>query len=435
MLETVIITVCFLILGILIGYWLCKNAGKGMAENQLLLKQEIEMFRDKEQKGQEEKIELIKEAERLKETVHSMQEKLDTQKLEIEEMHKTLTDQFKNLANEILEDKSRRFTETNQLNIEKILQPLNKDIEEFRKKVDEVYNKEATERTVLERKIADLVTLNNQIREDAVNLTNALKGNSKTQGDWGEMILERILENSGLTNGREYFIQETLKDEDGKAVRTENGAVMRPDVVVVYPDNRKVIIDSKVSLKAYVDYCDASTDAGRDVAQKAHLHSVRKHIDELADKDYSTYARGTLDFVMMFIPNESSYVLAMQADRNLWTDAYKKRVLLLSPANLIVSLKLTADLWSREYQSRNALEIAERGALLYDKCVAFLSSFTAIGDNLKKTQDSYEQAMNRLQSGNGNLISQAIKLKDLGVKSQKNNKEIPAILTKNMEQE
>lgn len=435
MLETVIITGCFFVLGVLLGYWLSRSGVRGMKEQQALLKQEMEMFRDKEQRVQEEKIELVKEAERLKETVRTMQEKLDTQKQEIGEMHRTLTDQFKNLANEILEDKSRRFTETNQLNIEKILQPLNKDIEEFRKRVDEAYNKEATERTVLERKIADLVTLNNQIREDAINLTNALKGNTKTQGDWGEMILERILENSGLTKGREYFIQETLKDDDGKVIRAENGGAMRPDVVVVYPDNRKVVVDSKVSLTAYVEYCDAATDAEREAARNRHLHSVKKHIEELAGKDYSAYTQGTLDFVMLFIPNESSYVLAMQADRNLWAEAYKKRVLLLSPANLIVSLKLTADLWSREYQSRNALDIAERGALLYDKCVAFLSSFTMIGDNLKKTQDSYEQAMNRLKSGNGNLISQAIKLKDLGIKSQKNNKEIPAVLVKDMEED
>ncbi len=392
-------------------------------------------MREKEQQLQNEKLQLISETERLKESGRQMEEKLTFQKQEMGEIREMMTAQFRNLAGEILEDKSRRFTETNRENIEKILQPLNKDIVEFRKKVDEAYHKEATERTVLERKIAELVQLNNQIRVDAVNLTNALKGNVKTQGDWGEMILERILENSGLTKGREYFVQETLKDENNRVLHNENGGMMRPDVMIVYPDNRRVIIDSKVSLTAYVNYCNSETDAMREVALKEHLHSVRKHIDELANKNYDSWAGGTLDFVMMFIPNEASYVLAMQHDSSLWSDAYRKRVLLLSPANLIVSLKLTADLWSREYQNRNALEIADRGAKLYDKCVSFLESFTSIGDSIRKTQTVYEQALGRLSTGGGNLISQTLKLRELGVKSKKGEKEIPKELLPDEEQE
>ena len=392
-------------------------------------------MREKEQQLQNEKLQLISETERLKESGRQMEEKLTFQKQEMGEIREMMTAQFRNLAGEILEDKSRRFTETNRENIEKILQPLNKDIAEFRKKVDEAYHKEATERTVLERKIAELVQLNNQIRVDAVNLTNALKGNVKTQGDWGEMILERILENSGLAKGREYFVQETLKDENNRVLHNENGGMMRPDVMIVYPDNRRVIIDSKVSLTAYVNYCNSETDAMREVALKEHLHSVRKHVDELANKNYDSWVGGTLDFVMMFIPNEASYVLAMQHDSSLWSDAYRKRVLLLSPANLIVSLKLTADLWSREYQNRNALEIADRGAKLYDKCVSFLESFTSIGDSIRKTQTVYEQALGRLSTGGGNLISQTLKLRELGVKSKKGEKEIPKELLPDEEQE
>ena len=371
-----------MLVGMLLVFALMRGGKKPLEVQLSLMNEEVIRLREKEQQLQNEKLQLISETERLKESGRQMEEKLTFQKQEMGEIREMMTAQFRNLAGEILEDKSRRFTETNRENIEKILQPLNKDIAEFRKKVDEAYHKEATERTVLERKIAELVQLNNQIRVDAVNLTNALKGNVKTQGDWGEMILERILENSGLTKGREYFVQETLKDENNRV-----------------------------------------------------LHSVRKHIDELANKNYDSWAGGTLDFVMMFIPNEASYVLAMQHDSSLWSDAYRKRVLLLSPANLIASLKLTADLWSREYQNRNALEIADRGAKLYDKCVSFLESFTSIGDSIRKTQTVYEQALGRLSTGGGNLISQTLKLRELGVKSKKGEKEIPKELLPDEEQE
>lgn len=434
MMEVVIWFVGMLV-GMLLVFTLMRGGKKPLEVQLSLMNEEVIRLREKEQQLQNEKLQLISETERLKENGRQLEEKLTSQKQEIGEIREMMTIQFRNLAGEILEDKSRRFTETNRENIEKILQPLNKDIAEFRKKVDEAYHKEATERTVLERKIAELVQLNNQIRVDAVNLTNALKGNVKTQGDWGEMILERILENSGLTKGREYFVQETLKDENNRVLHNENGGMMRPDVMIVYPDNRRVIIDSKVSLTAYVNYCNSETDAMREVALKEHLHSVRKHIDELANKNYDSWAAGTLDFVMMFIPNEASYVLAMQHDSSLWSDAYRKRVLLLSPANLIASLKLTADLWSREYQNRNALEIADRGAKLYDKCVSFLESFTLIGDSIRKTQTVYEQALGRLSTGGGNLIAQTLKLKELGVKSKKGGKEIPKELLPAEEQE
>lgn len=432
--EMVVLLGGMLVTGVVV-FGVCR-LGRKATETQLsLMNSEVQRLREREQRLQDEKLALVSEVERLKENLRLTEERVVSQKKEMGEVGQLLADQFRNLATEILEDKSKRFTETNRENIEKILQPLNKDIEEFRKKVDEAYHKESTERTVLERKIAELVQLNNQIRVDAANLTNALKGNAKTQGDWGEMILERILENSGLTRGREYFVQETLKDEANRTIHGENGNLMRPDVMIVYPDNRKVIVDSKVSLTAYINYCNAETDAERDLALKAHIQSVRKHIDELSGKNYCAWAGGTLDFVMMFIPNEAAYVLAMQTDSALWNEAYRKRVLLLSPANLIVSLKLTADLWSREYQNRNALEIAERGAKLYDKCVSFLESFTAVGENIRKTQEVYEQACSRLKTGNGNLIAQTMKLKELGVKSKKGSKEIPQELADGAETE
>ena len=424
--EVFLLVFAGLVVGIGVGILLLFLGRKGDRARVEWLEQLVHSLQEKEQKNLFEQQELLKETERLREKLYLTEEKLTTQKKESGELQQLLMDQFKNVAADILEDKSKRFTETNRENIEKILQPLNKDIEAFRKRVDEVYHKEATERTVLERKIAELVQLNNQIRLDANNLTNALKGNSKTQGDWGEMILERILENSGLTKGREYFVQETLKDESNRVIYSDSGQMMRPDVLMVYPDGRKVVIDSKVSLTAYVNYCNAETESEREIALKAHLQSMRKHIDELSGKNYSAWVEGTLDFVMMFIPNEASYVLAMQTDPNLWSEAYRKRILMLSPANLIVSLKLTADLWSREYQNRNAMDIADRGAKLYDKCVSFLESFMAIGEHIHKTQEVYEQSLNRLKSGNGNLISQTLKLKELGVKSKRGSKEIPS---------
>lgn len=419
MVSEVIFLLGGVVSGSLFGYLWMRGVNKEWKTKVYLLKEENVVLKGREKEISEKLLFLVKENERLKENLRLTEEKLRAQKEEIKGMQQMFSEQFKNIASDILEEKVRRFTESNRENIGKVLEPLNKDIQEFRKKVEETYYKEATERTVLERKIAELVQLNNQIREDAVQLTQALKGNSKTQGDWGEMILERILENSGLTRGREYFIQETLRDKENRVVRGENGMAMRPDVIVVYPDKRKVIIDSKVSLTAYAGYCSAETEEERKIALRAHLQSVRRHIDELSGKNYCDWCEEALDFVMMFIPNEASYVLAMQHDTALWNDAYRKRVLILSPSNLIVSLKLTADLWSREYQNRNAQEIAERGARLYDKCMALFESMKAVGDNLQRTRDSYDQALNRLKEGNGNLISQTLKLKELGVKSRK----------------
>jgi DNA recombination protein RmuC len=373
------------------------------AEENDKYKVEIKEYQTALSESKERGVEFDKENKYLKEM-------LEKQKAEIEDLGKKFTNEFKILADGILEDKSKRFTEMNQANIEQILKPLGENIRTFQKKVEEVYDRESKERFSLGKEVEKLVVLNQKISEEANNLTNALKGQVKQQGNWGEMILESILEKSGLVKDREYFVQESFKDEEGKR--------FQPDVIVQYPDNRKVIIDSKVSLVAYERYCssDSSDEQQKELAN--HIRSIRSHIDILSSKRYQDLV-GSLDFVTMFLPVEPAFILAMQADQDLWNYAYSRGVLLLSPTNLIAALRLIHNLWQREYQNRHALEIAERGGLLYDKFVGFVDTLTSVGDNLMRSQKSYEQAMNQLAVGRGNLVAQTQKLKDLGAKAQK----------------
>jgi len=365
------------------------------------------------------------ELQTLREEVHLrrsendvLREKNETIKREIEGLGEKYAGQFKILANEILEDKSKRFTEENQKNIRLILDPLNTDLKEFRKKVEETYEKENKQRFSLEERIRELVQLNNKISEDANNLTNALKGNRKMQGDWGEMILETILQQSGLTEGREYTKQTTLRDASGEVMKNEEGGAMRPDFIIWYPDKRQLIIDSKVSLNAYERFSSAETETLQKQALEQHLHAIYQHIDTLSKKQYHALA-GAADFVMMFVPIEPAYLLAMQADQSLWNYAFRKRIILISPTNLIAAIKLIAEVWKKDEAGKNAALIAERGKKLYEKFVGFVESLEGIGDGLQKAQDNYQTAMNRLQTGRDNLILQSEKLRRLGIDTQK----------------
>ncbi len=346
-----------------------------------------------------------------------LKESLEKQKKDLEAIGEQFSKEFKLLADQILEDKSQRFTKINIETIDRLLKPLDENIKQFQKQVQEVYEKESRERFSLGEKVKELSELNRTISQEAKNLTEALKGQVKTQGNWGEMILESILSKSGLVKGREYTVQESLTDSDGKR--------FQPDVIISYPDNRKVVIDSKVSLLSYERYCSAATPTEQQKAADELILSIKRHVDGLSAKSYAELTN-SLDFVMMFIPIEPAFMLAMEHDPSIWNYAYEKRVLLISPTNLIAALKLIYDLWQREYRNRYAEEIAKKGGLLYDKFVGFLENFKQIGDSISKAQKTYELALGQLKDGRSNIIQQAQQLKDLGAKTKKS---IPADFT------
>ena len=329
---------------------------------------------------------------------------------------KNLSDQFQNLANTILEEKSRRFTEQNHDHLQQLLNPLNERIHGFSELVQQTYEKEAKERLTIENELKRLQTLNTQLHHDAKALTTALTGTqNKTQGNWGEMILESVLENSGLQKGREYIVQ-------ASSVRHEADGTQRrlqPDVLINLPDNKQIVIDSKVSLTAYVRYTQSTgAEAERELAN--HVASIRAHIKSLAAKDY-TDLEGikTLDFVFMFVPVEPAYLLALQHDPNLFQECFDKRIMLTGPSTLLATLRTVANIWRNEQQNQNALAIAEAGSKLYDKFVGFVESMDGINKALGQAQSQFQTAYGRLVSGRGNLISSTEKLRKLGIKAGK----------------
>ncbi|HQK36694.1 MAG TPA: DNA recombination protein RmuC [Bacteroidales bacterium] len=347
--------------------------------------------------------------------LRNLQEQLTRQKSELEEVQKRLSVEFENLANRILEEKTKTFTEQNRTQLEGLLNPLSEKIREFRDQVEKAYGTEREQRFHLGKEIERLVQMNQQLSDEARSLTRALKGDTKTQGTWGEFILEKLLENSGLTRNREYTVQERMADEQG--------TTLIPDVIVRYPGGRNVVIDSKVSLVAYEKYVAADDEDSRQQSIREHLDSVKKHILELSRKDYqSLYQLNSLDFVMMFMPVEPGYYLALQQDPDLWQYAYQRKVLLMSPTNLLAALKLIESMWRIEYQNRNAQEIARQSSDLLDKFSGFLEDLKDIGKKIDDAHHAWEESMKKLATGKGSLLNRALKIQQLGARPKK---EIP----------
>jgi DNA recombination protein RmuC len=340
----------------------------------------------------------------------NLEEKLEERKEEAQELQKKFTDQFKNLANEIFEEKSKKFTDQNKSNIFDLLKPLGEKIVEFEKRVEETHKDTISRNSALREQLENLQRLNVQMTKEAENLTRALKGDSKTQGAWGEFILESILEKSGLEKDREYSVQESFTTTEGR---------LRPDVIIRLPENRHVVIDSKVSLTAYNNFVNSTTEEEKIIALKAHLLSIRQHMKGLHEKKYQNLSENGLDFIIMFIPIEPAYILAIQSEKNLYEEALEKRIVFVSPTLLIPSLQLIKNVWKQEYQNRHVLDIANKAGDLYDKFVGFTEDLIGLGRHLDTSKKFYEESMKKLSLGSGNLVRRTEELKKLGAKANK----------------
>lgn len=348
----------------------------------------------------------------------TLNERIEAQKEQFKAALDQMRHEFRNMANEALQRNTEQFNRHSQERLEAVLQPFDKDLRLFREKVESYYGEESRQRFSLQENIKSLVEANRRISDEAVNLTRAIAGtnNNKFQGDWGEIILEQILENSGLIEGEQWEHQVTLRDEKGSAaLNEETMRTMKPDVIVHFPGKRDIIIDSKVSLKAYMEYLAAEDETVRAVHLKEHVASVRRHIDELAAKHYNKYNKNSLDYVMLFIPNEPSYFVAMEADNALWNYAYKKGIVLISPSNLISTLFVVNSLWTRERQQRDVQRIVDTANAIYDKFVNFVDNFGKIETALEKAQEAYGEAFKQLKTGKGNISKRLGELKEMGL--------------------
>ncbi len=377
------------------------------------LKSDSDEWKSGLEKIREENTVLVGRLEKAKVEYLNLKEKLDTQKAELEELQKKFTTEFENIATKILEKNSEKFTAANQKNIGEVLNPLKEKILLFEKKVEDTYQKGLKDQTELRAELLKLYDLNNRISEEANNLTKALKGDVKKQGNWGEVVLERILERSGLNEGEQGY-QKQFSDT------TEDGKRIQPDVVINLPDNKHIIIDSKVSLIAYERAVNAETDEQRQKFVKEHLMSLRTHIKGLSEKHYQTASKlNSPDFVLLFIPIEASFSVAVQEDQELFSYAWDQKVVMVSPSTLLATLRTISSIWQQENQTRNAIEIARQSGALYDKFVGFVSDLDKLGNNLNTTRKTYDDAMSKLKDGRGNLIRSVENIRKLGAKATK----------------
>ena len=366
------------------------------------------LFESKFNEERNARFETEKQYAKLVDQKDSLMEKLENERKQLSEIQEKFTDEFENLAHKILKQNTQDFNVASTKNIGELLNPLKERLQNFEKKVGDTYEKGLKDQSDLKAELKKLHDLSLRLDQDARNLTNALKADTKKQGNWGEIILERVLERSGLIKDQEYFVQLTARNEDGD--------MLRPDVVIKLPDNKHIIIDSKVSLTAYTQYVSEEDDKKRDVALKMHLTSVKKHVKELSSKSYSSLPEfNSPDFVLMFMPIEPAFALAVQADPDMFNYAWKERVVIVSPTTLLATLRTVASIWKYEKQNQNALEIAERGAKLYDKFVSFIKDLEGVGLNLQRAGKSYEEAHKKLTSGGGNILRQVEQLKKMGV--------------------
>lgn len=425
--------ILFLVIGLGLGFFigfLVKKAGQNTplndeelkaltTENTKLatrLENAEQVF--KQQKEKEEKLalhnnELIGLSAQLDTQNKNLEEKLTDQKAEIEKLQAKFTLEFQNIANKLLKENSSEFALSNQKRLDEILTPLKENIKAFEKKVEDKYDNELKERTSLIEQIKSLSDLNQQMRTDAQNLTKALKGDSKAQGNWGEFILEKILESSGLRKGEQYETQFTTSNDEGGR--------MFPDVVIKLPEDKHIVIDSKVSIVAYTNFLEAVTEEEQVICVKAHITSVKSHINGLSEKNYA-HAKGinSPDFVLMFLPSEPSFSFTLQSDQSIYNYAWDRKIVLVSPTTLLATLRTITSVWKQENQTKNAIEIAKQSGALYDKFVGFLEDLDKIDRGLVTAKTAYDGAVNKLKTGTGNLVGRVEKLKVLGAKTTKN---------------
>ena len=419
----IIVGITGLVIGGLIGWLLNKSAQSSFLQDvrtRLLVEQEKSLGLAS-QLNEEKKVASVERNKVLElSTVFSrtdadyknLQLKLAEQQKEMEGLQEKFTTQFENLANKIFEEKGKKFADQNKINLGEILNPLREKISDFEKKVELTNTESIKNHSALREQLTNLKELNQQITKEASNLTRALKGDSKAQGNWGEYILESILEKSGLVKGREYFIQESLTSEDGKR--------LQPDVVIKLPDSKNLIIDSKVSLVAYERFMSADDETERSVQLKQHILSLRQHIKGLSEKNYQTlYSAGSLDFILLFVPIEPAFSASVRYDVEIFNDAFEKNIVIVSPSTLIATLRTISSIWKQEFQNRNTVEIAKQATALYEKFRGFTEDLIEMGNQLKRTQSSYEGAMNKLSTGKGNLVGSVEKIRLLGLKPTK----------------